>query len=168
MIANNTYAFCPFTKIMMQNRRSRMAVRDRKKPETKKPTSAKRAFATTPPEGIPAKASGKMANSGSVLGLRKKLQLSQAVFARLLPVSIRSLATLESGTPPTEGVARRLNELQRLTTALAEVMREESIGKWLQTANSAFDGLKPVEIIDRGEGDRIWSMIYFLRSGVPT
>jgi hypothetical protein len=61
-----------------------------------------------------------------------------------------------------------LHELQRLTGALAEVMREESIGKWLQTANSAFDGLKPVEIIDRGESDRIWSMIYFLRSGVPS
>jgi hypothetical protein len=28
--------------------------------------------------------------------------------------------------------------------------------------------LKPLEVIDRGEGDRIWSMIYFLRSGVPS
>jgi hypothetical protein len=61
-----------------------------------------------------------------------------------------------------------LTELQRLTNALAEVMKKESLGNWLQTPNEAFDGLKPLEVIDRGEGDRLWSMIYFLRSGVPS
>lgn len=105
---------------------------------------------------------------GLVVNLRKRLQLKQAVFARLLPVSVRSLATLESGTAPTEAVGRRLTELQRLTNALTEVIKEESLGKWLQTPNDAFDGFKPLEIIDRGESDLIWSMIYFLRSGVPS
>ena len=92
----------------------------------------------------------------------------QAVFAKLLPVSVRSLATLESGATPTEVVARRLNELRRLTNALSEVIKKEALGSWLQTPNEAFDGLKPVEVIDRGEIDRLWSMIYFLRSGVPS
>jgi len=108
------------------------------------------------------------AKANFVGNLRKQLKLNQAVFARLVPVSVRSLATLESGQPPTEGVARRLTELQRLTNALSEVIRKDSLGKWLQTPNSAFEGLKPLEIIDRGESDRIWSMIYFLRSGVPS
>jgi DNA-binding transcriptional regulator YiaG len=103
----------------------------------------------------------------AALGLRRRLQLSQAVFARLLPVSVRSLATLEGGAAPTEAVARRLAELRRLTDALAEAMKEDSLGAWLQTPNAAFDGLKPLEVIDRGEGDRIWAMLYFLRSGVP-
>ena len=44
----------------------------------------------------------------------------------------------------------------------------ESIGTWLQIPNEAFDGLKPLEVIDRGEIDRLWSMIYDLRSGVPS
>jgi DNA-binding transcriptional regulator YiaG len=105
---------------------------------------------------------------GMVTELRNRLKLSQAVFARLLPVSVRSLATLESGTPPTEAVARRLIELRRLINALSEIIKEESIGTWLQTPNDAFDGLKPLEVIDRGENDRIWSMIYFLRSGAPS
>jgi DNA-binding transcriptional regulator YiaG len=103
-----------------------------------------------------------------VVNLRKRLELNQAVFARLLPVSVRSLATLEGGSPPTEVVARRLIELLRLTNALAEVMKKESLGNWLQTPNEAFCGLKPLEVIDRGESDQIWSMIYFLRSGVPS
>jgi DNA-binding transcriptional regulator YiaG len=114
------------------------------------------------------KATALSVKPGMVLDLRKRLELNQAVFARLLPVSVRSLATLEGGSPPTEVVARRLIELRRLTNALAEVMKKESLGNWLQTPNEAFGGLKPLEVIDRGESDRIWSMIYFLRSGVPS
>ncbi len=64
-------------------------------------------------------------------------------------------------------VAQHLAELERLTIALAEIMKRESIGPWLQTPNDAFDGLKPLEVIDRGEIDRIWTMIYHLRSGSP-
>jgi DNA-binding transcriptional regulator YiaG len=100
--------------------------------------------------------------------LRSRLVLTQAEFARLLPVSVRSLATIESGTPPTEPVVRRLIELKRLTNALSEVIKKESLGMWLKAPNQAFDGLKPVEVIERGESDRLWEMIYFLRSGVPS
>lgn len=105
--------------------------------------------------------------AGMVLELRHRLQLKQADFARLLPVSVRSLATLEGGAPPSEAVARKLVEIHRLTNALAEVIKKDSLGWWLLTPNEAFDGLKPIEVIDRGESDRIWSMIFFLRSGVP-
>lgn len=76
--------------------------------------------------------------------------------------------TLESGTAPTESVARRLVELDRLTGALTEVIRAESLGRWLRAANPAFDGLKPAEVIERGEADRLWEMAYFLRSGVAS
>ncbi len=109
-----------------------------------------------------------MARKPAVAKPRQRLQLKQADFARLLPVSVRSLATLESGTPPTEPIARRLNELQRLTSALSEVIKQESLGTWLTTPKDAFDGLKPLEVIDRGQSDRLWWMIYFLRSGVPS
>lgn len=99
--------------------------------------------------------------------LRARLALTQAKFARMLSVSIRSLATLESGNPPTEPVARRLSELDRLTTALSDVIKKESLGKWLESPTPAFGGLRPLEVIERDESDRIWEMIYFLRSGAP-
>ena len=60
------------------------------------------------------------------------------------------------------------SELSRLTEALSELIQEPSLGTWLQTANPAFDGLKPLEVIERGESDRLWSMIFHLRSGVPS
>ena len=52
--------------------------------------------------------------------------------------------------------------------SLAELVQRSSIGRWLLTANDAFDRHKPLEIIERGEIDRIWRMIYFLQSGVPS
>ena len=98
---------------------------------------------------------------------RNSLGLTQAEFAKLLPISVRTLATLESGTSPTGSVSRRLIELDRLKTALSEVIQLAFLGRWLQSPNDAFEGLKPVEVIERGESDRLWEMIYYVRSGVP-
>ena len=102
----------------------------------------------------------------SAAQLRTRLRMSQPVFARLLAVSTRSVANLEAGVAPTEALARRLTELDRLITALSEVVAAELLGDWLQRPNPAFDGLKPLEVVERGESDRLWAMVYFLRSGV--
>ncbi|TVS09269.1 MAG: DUF2384 domain-containing protein [Planctomycetaceae bacterium] len=50
---------------------------------------------------------------------------------------------------------------------LREVVDPDSLGGWFQTPNNAFDGLKPIEVIERGEIDRLWEMVYRLRSGMP-
>jgi len=123
--------------------------------EAKKVSSKKR---TTKPK----------ANFPAAKKLRTRLMLTQPKFARLLPGSTRTVSELERGTIPSEPVARRLIELERLTKALSEVIRPDSLGKWLQSPNAAFDGLKPLEVIEHGEIDRLWEMIYFLRSGVPS
>ncbi|WP_010582042.1 hypothetical protein [Schlesneria paludicola] len=52
--------------------------------------------------------------------------------------------------------------------ASSEVIKQESLGALLQTPDAALDGLKPVEVIERGGSDCLWSMIYFLRSGLPS
>jgi hypothetical protein len=39
--------------------------------------------------------------------------------------------------------------------------------EWLTTPNEAFGDLKPIEVIERGEVDRIWRMIYYIESGQP-
>ena len=55
----------------------------------------------------------------------------------------------------------------KLLHALAEVITKDAIAEWLETSNQVFDGLKPLEVIERGEADRVWQMIYALRSGEP-
>lgn len=41
-------------------------------------------------------------------------------------------------------------------------MPGELIGAWLLSPNDGLDGLKPIEVIERGEIDRIWQMLYLL------
>lgn len=71
---------------------------------------------------------------------------------------------MKTGTRSKKVMAQPLTELQRLSDALSEVIKKEALGRWLQTPKPAFDGSKPLE---RGESDRVWQMVYFLRSVVP-
>ena len=64
------------------------------------------------------------------------------------------------------GSQRDIHELSRLTRALCELMKREAIAAWLTTPNRKFNGAKPVELIERGESDLLWQMIFRLRSGV--
>ena len=102
-----------------------------------------------------------------VLALRARLGLNRETFARLIPVSTRTLATIEAGQTPGEIALRKLTEIERLVEALSEMIRGEAIGPWLVRPNEAFGGLKPMEVIERGEVDRLWRMAYELGSGMP-
>jgi hypothetical protein len=61
-----------------------------------------------------------------------------------------------------------VREMERLLLKLAEVAQPEPIAEWLDTPNEAFDGLKPSEVIDRGETDWLWAMIFSLESGIAS
>lgn len=100
--------------------------------------------------------------------LRHRFGIRQTIEARLLGVSTKTASTLRNGKAPSPRVARRLTELNRLLHALAEIVKEDVVAEWLETPSEALDGLKPLELIERGEIDRIWQMVYALRSGEPT
>ena len=99
--------------------------------------------------------------------LRTRLGVSQKLMSRLVSLSLRKISELENTKKkPSPQTQQRLNEIGRLQEALVEVIAPEYVAEWLETPNDAFDGLKPIEVIDRGEIDRIWQMLFFLRSGV--
>jgi len=99
---------------------------------------------------------------------RHSLGVSRRVFSRLTGYSERSIAAWESGRSLSPKSRQRILEIQRLQKALANVIEADSIREWLDTPNPAFDGLKPLEVIERGEIDRIWRMVFLLDSGVPS
>jgi len=103
-----------------------------------------------------------------VAALRQKLGLSRKVFARLMGFSERVIAGWEAGRPLPIPGQRRLREIERFEERLAEVVQSEFIPKWLETPNQAFQGLKPLEVIERGEIDQLWDMIFYLESGVAS
>lgn len=104
----------------------------------------------------------------SVRSLREKLGVNRRLFSRVSGFSERAIADWEADKPLSQASLQRMRELARLQRALSGVVKEVFVGQWLNTPNAAFDGLKPIEVIERGEVDRIWRMIYQLESGTPS
>lgn len=104
----------------------------------------------------------------TVRSLRQRFGLSRKVFSRLSGYSERAIAEWETGKSLSDASRQRIVELERLQNGLLRIMKDDFVGEWLQTPNSAFDGLKPIEVIERGEVDRIWRMVHLVESGVPT
>lgn len=101
------------------------------------------------------------------LELRDRLQMPRSTFGRVVNISERTIAKVEATAEQAEKLTRPYNEVYRLCEALGEVVDEDSLGAWFMTPNDAFEGLKPLEVIERGEIDRLWEMVYRLRSGEP-
>jgi hypothetical protein len=71
----------------------------------------------------------------------------------------------DAGNPPNRANERNVSEMSRLFDALTEVVPASQIGPWLDSPNSAFEGWTPLQVIERGESDRLWRMIWELRMG---
>jgi DNA-binding transcriptional regulator YiaG len=107
------------------------------------------------------------AQAPSVAGLRKALGINRKLFARLTGYSERAVAKWESGTKLAGATLQKMNEISRLQQALATVIKPEFVPQWLQLPNDGFGGLKPIEVVERGEVDRLWHMVFELESGMP-
>jgi hypothetical protein len=98
---------------------------------------------------------------------RKKFHLAQPVVVRLTGFSPRSVAKWAQGETPSQKQEKALVEMDRLLDGLARVMDAKEIGRWMNTPNSAFDSSTPAQVVERGEMDRIWRMLYDVESGQP-
>ncbi len=129
------------------------------------------------------KTNRKLSASKAAFGIQKPVQIStsriihdlregygvnQGMMVRLSGYSPRSIISWAKGTKVTRPAAIKFTELGRLFEALADLTQNrEEVTAWLETPNDAFEGSTPLQVIERGESDRIWRMIYFLRSGEP-
>lgn len=103
-----------------------------------------------------------------VADVRSGLGVTRELFARLTGFSVRAITGWEAGRPISEPGLRRVKEMERLRASLAEGMREEYIPQWLETPCEGLGGLKPVEVLERGEADRLWRVVLLIGSGMPT
>lgn len=107
-----------------------------------------------------------LASNNPVGSLRLALGMPRSKFARLLGRTERAVIDWESGMAEPQGLSQqRIRELERLTEALRALFDDKSLGKWFDAPNPAFGGLKPIEVIERGETDRLWQMIFELKAG---
>ncbi len=105
---------------------------------------------------------------GRKLELRDRLGMTRAMFGRIVNVAERTIAKVESGEETPAKLKRPYNEVYRLWEALSELVDPPTLGDWFQAPNASFDGLKPIEVIERGEIDQLWNMVFELQTGMPS
>lgn len=54
-----------------------------------------------------------------------------------------------------------------IRTRLERLIKPEFIDSWLNTANKALNNQRPIDLIHKGDTQRLYSMIYALESGEP-
>lgn len=105
------------------------------------------------------------ADNADVRRLSRTYKLSNEVLSRVTGASPRTVSYWNAGTPPQRASIQKIKETTRLFDALADIIKGSVIGEWLQRPNKQFDGSTPLQVIERGETDRLWRMIWQLREG---
>lgn len=59
------------------------------------------------------------------------------------------------------------HHITNLHIALERVTPATTIAAWMDIRLDAFDGLKLLEVAERGQLDRLWRMIFEIESGQP-
>ena len=108
---------------------------------------------------------GPAETSADVRRLSRTYKLSNEVVSRVTGASPRTVSYWNAGTPPQRSSVQKIKEVTRLFDALADIIKGSVIGEWLQRPNKQFDGSTPLQVIERGETDRLWRMIWQLREG---
>lgn len=105
--------------------------------------------------------------AGLLQHYRTAFKMPQPIVVRLTGFSPRSVAKWSEGVLPSPKQEKALVEMDRLLDGLTRVMQPAQIGRWIKSPNSAFDGSTPLQLVERGELDRVWRMLYDLESGQP-
>jgi hypothetical protein len=91
--------------------------------------------------------------------------LNGEMISRLTGTALRTVAYWQAGKEPQRSSRQKLSELYRLFDELSGMIQSKSIGPWLNRSTPAFEGSTPLQVIERGEADRVWKMIWELREG---
>jgi hypothetical protein len=59
----------------------------------------------------------------------------------------------------------RIYEFRRLLEALCKVIKPGQLGAWWDRPAPNFGGSTPLQVLERGEVDRLWRMVWEIRGG---
>ena len=106
-------------------------------------------------------------SSAAVRDITDRFGVRRETLSRMTGFSPRAVAEWARGKEPSAPAKKIFVEMDRLLDALARLMQPKEVGRWLKEPNPAFDGSTPVQVIERGQMDRIWRMLYYAESGEP-
>ncbi|HVR35323.1 MAG TPA: hypothetical protein VMS21_05670 [Methylomirabilota bacterium] len=58
-------------------------------------------------------------------------------------------------------------KLMRVYNEFEQLMKPGEIGPWLLTGMEEFERRTPADLISKGETDRLWASLFYLRSAMP-
>jgi hypothetical protein len=97
--------------------------------------------------------------------LVKETGMNYDMLARALSVSRRSVSLWLAGQEPERINRVRIKEFARLIAELRTIVKPEKLKDWWNKPVSNFGGSTPLQVLERGETDRIWRMIWEVREG---
>jgi hypothetical protein len=103
----------------------------------------------------------------AVRDITDRFGVRRETLSRMTGFSQRAVAEWARGKEPSAPAKKVFVEMDRLLDGLARLMQPKDVGRWLKEPNPAFDGSTPVQVIERGQMDRIWRMLYYAESGEP-
>jgi hypothetical protein len=109
----------------------------------------------------------KREDRATVRKIADRFGVRQYTLTRMTGFSPRAVADWARGKEPSAPAKKVFTEMDRLLDALARLMPPKEVGQWLKQPNPAFDGSTPVQVIERGQIDRLWRMLYYIESGEP-
>ena len=107
---------------------------------------------------------GRITSGAALKKWRRQIGITRPVYARLSHCSERTLATFEARKNLSLAKERKLNETHRLLLALCEVMAPLHVKDWLNQPNEWLHSNTPMQIIEKGQIDLLWDLIYHTRN----
>jgi hypothetical protein len=95
--------------------------------------------------------------------LAKEAGMNYDMVAKALSVSRRSISGWLSGREPERINRVRINEFGRLVAELRSIIKPEKLKAWWNQPAENFGGSTPLQVLERGEIDRVWRMIWEIR-----
>ena len=97
--------------------------------------------------------------------MREHFGLTQAELANAIGVSVRTVQNWEKAGAASK--PRQLRDLEELWTILTESIKRPDIPAWLRSANNAFSGQRPVDLLKDGKTRDIIVEFRRLQAGEP-
>jgi hypothetical protein len=97
--------------------------------------------------------------------LAKDAGMNYDMLAKALSVSRRSISGWLSGQEPERINQVRIKEFGRLVAELRGIIKPEKLKTWWSQPVENFGGSTPLQVLERGETDRLWRMIWEIREG---
>ena len=91
-----------------------------------------------------------------VLATLRSIGLSESDIARATGANVRTVRRWSSGeAQPQPEYAERLDDLRTVVAELGTALPPEAITAWLRGRNLAIDRTRPLDLLSRGEFDRV-------------